>query len=78
MRLFATTWQADKIVKSMQSVISSAKLREDDPFLPTTKATKPHSEVLGRAEMNRDHVIAVQMIGSGQFGEVYLATQVRR
>eukprot|EP00038_Savillea_parva_P009426 m.183466 g.183466 ORF g.183466 m.183466 type:complete len:1224 (-) comp15822_c0_seq1:35-3706(-) len=67
--------RADKIAVEVTKTVNASKLRADDPFVPTTKKRPPRSDALAQAEISRDDIIAVQMIGSGQFGEVYLANQ---
>jgi len=67
--------KADVIAAEVNEIVTAAKRRADDPFQPTSKKSMPRSELLGAAEVSRDDIIAVQMIGSGQFGEVYLANQ---
>lgn len=49
--------------------------RKEDPFAPRTKPKAPRSDILAAAEVDRNNVVALDMIGSGMFGEVYLANQ---
>lgn len=65
-----------ELVRDINTLISKSNKRiEMDPFTATTKMSTPRSDILGAAEIDRNHMVSLEMIGSGMFGEVFLANQ---
>lgn len=70
------TKKLDALQGDVDACLATAKRRADDPFAAKTKArATPLTDTLGASELDRDTILAVEMIGAGQFGEVFLASQ---
>ena len=69
---------AQKLCSVINTAIKAAKakLKTGDPFSPTTPLTaQPLNEMCGKYELDRDSMTAVELVGQGEFGAVYLANQ---
>jgi len=67
--------KANKLKADLDELVLLAKTSSADPFAAKTHKAEPLSRTLAEAEVDRNCVMAVKMIGSGMFGEVYLANQ---
>jgi len=71
-----TLTKAARLVADINHLMTSAQEQLNDPFAPTSFPPKEQkSDVLRKAEIDRSTILKVQEIGSGQFGEVFLANQ---
>ncbi|EDQ85288.1 uncharacterized protein MONBRDRAFT_34315 [Monosiga brevicollis MX1] len=71
---------ADKICtfvsRALQQMRELQERKADDPFFPDTinMAPEPVTGLLGAAQVPRDDLSALKVLGAGQFGTVYMAT----
>jgi hypothetical protein len=62
------------VLKEIHRIRQVAESKMHDPFTPVADAEQTLPEGIDPAfELNRAHITAVEKIGQGQFGEVYLA-----
>ena len=68
--------KADLICSDLSQMKHFADKMARDPFVPTSKQTKPPSAALAAHELKRDDFTAARLLRSGGFGQVFLANQV--
>lgn len=67
---------AEHMRSTLEHVADQAIKRRDDPFCPKTDEIKPSpTDFLAAHELDRDKLTAVELVGHGEFGEVFLANQ---
>jgi hypothetical protein len=70
---------ADQAVKALGQAIEISRRRTakkaDDPFYPDSFKKEPVPLALEKIQMEREELTAVEVLGAGQFGRVYLAVQ---
>ena len=67
--------KAGLITKEIKLAIGMSN-NQEDPFAATSKMQKTAiSPMLGAVEISRSDIMAVKMVGSGMFGEVFLANE---
>ena len=67
---------AEQMRATLQDVADQAIKRRDDPFCPKTdEITASPTDFLAQHELDRDKLTAVELVGHGEFGEVFLANQ---
>eukprot|EP00039_Didymoeca_costata_P030897 m.31988 g.31988 ORF g.31988 m.31988 type:complete len:1170 (-) comp8369_c0_seq1:1055-4564(-) len=64
---------AETLAECIRKASSKALQRQDDPFNPTTQPVLPKSKKLRPYELDRNNLMAIDLVGHGEFGEVYLA-----
>jgi serine/threonine protein kinase len=67
---------AENMRLALEAVVDQAIKRRDDPFCPKTDDMDDSpTEYLAQFELDRDKLMAVELVGHGEFGEVFLANQ---
>lgn len=73
--LCSSTEKAHLLADSVQQKAEAAVHQRDDPFKPNAGTSPSPSKVVEKYELDRETLTAVKLVGHGEFGEVYLATQ---
>jgi len=72
---FSAPTVAKRLVSRLNAAGKQAKQSMEDPFRPSDAEVLPLMEgVIGEAELDRNRITAIKMVGQGEFGEVFLAT----